>query len=74
MPVIHIREGKVEEELIALIDEDHMISSLVLGAATGEFGPGPLVSALIKQVSGKLRVPITVVPGSLSQADIVAIT
>jgi len=74
MPVIHIREGNVEEELIKLIDEDQSISSLVLGAATGDFGPGPLVSALVNKVSGKLRVPITVVPGSLTQSEISAIT
>jgi len=74
MPVIHIREGNVEEELIALIAEDQSIGCLVLGAATGDYGPGPLVSALVDKVSGKLRVPITVVPGALTQAEIAAIT
>ena len=49
-------------------------NAFLLGAATGDYGPGPLVSALVNKVSGVLRIPVTVVPGSLSQADIAAIT
>ena len=36
MPALYIREGKIREELIKLIDEETAISVLVLGAATGE--------------------------------------
>lgn len=74
MPIVYIREGDIQEELLNLIDEDQTICSLVLGAATGDYGPGPLVSALVNNVSGVLRVPVTVVPGSLSHAEISAIT
>ncbi len=74
-PVIYIREGKITEELITLIDdEDNNISVLVLGAATGPEGPGPLVSDLVGQMAGRLRVPITIVPGSLTDEQIDAIT
>ena len=74
MPIMHIREGDIQEELVTLINEDESICTLVLGAATGDYGPGPLVSALVNQLSGNLRIPITVVPGSLTQAEITAIT
>ena len=73
MPVLYIREGKIREELIKLIDEETAISVLVLGAATGE-GPGPIVTDLIGKMAGRLRIPITVVPGSLSDEQIDAIT
>ncbi len=74
-PVIYIREGKITEELITLIDdEDTEISVLVLGAATGPEGPGPLVSDLVGKMAGRLRVPITIVPGSLTDEEIDAIT
>jgi nucleotide-binding universal stress UspA family protein len=69
-PVLHLREGSRREELLKLLDEDPSISILVLGAGTGPEGPGPLVSHLVGKMSGKLRVPITIVPGSLSDADI----
>jgi nucleotide-binding universal stress UspA family protein len=73
MPILCIREGNRRDELLKLIDEEPSISILVLGAATGAKGPGPLVSALTTKFVGKLRVPITLVPGNLSVEDIDAI-
>lgn len=74
MPIFHVREGLVKDELLKLLDEEPSISILVLGAGTGPKGPGPLVSALAGKLSGKLRVPITIVPGSLTEDDVDAIT
>jgi len=65
MPVLYVREGKVRDELMALLEEEPSISILVLGANTGSRGPGPLVSALTGKMVGKLRVPVTIVPGNL---------
>lgn len=73
MPVVHIREGRRRDELLALIEEEPGISILVLAAGTGPEGPGPLITALVGKMSGKLRVPITIVPGSLTDAQIAAL-
>ncbi|MCK5547357.1 MAG: universal stress protein, partial [Rhodospirillaceae bacterium] len=73
-PTIYIREGNMAEELIDLIDEEKSISLLVLGAAAGDDGPGPLISYFMEKAAGKLRVPITVVPGNLSNEEIDSIT
>lgn len=73
MPILHVREGDRRDELLKLIDEEPSISILVLGAATGAKGPGPLVSALTTKFVGKLRVPVTIVPGHLSIESIDAI-
>ena len=70
IPVLYVREGKVRDELLKLLDEEPSISVLVLGANTGTRGPGPLVSALTGKMIGKLRVPVTIVPGNLSDATI----
>jgi len=74
MPVCFIREGKVHEEVVKLIDEETHISLLVLGAASGSDGPGPLVSYLVEKMAGELRVPVTIVPGNLSDEQIDAIS
>jgi len=74
MPIIHLREGNTAEELIALVDEDKTISLLVLGGATGSDGPGPLVSYFIEKAADKLHVPITVVPGNMTDEEIDNIT
>ena len=70
MPVLYFREGDRREQVMQLIDEEPSISVLVLGAATGPKGPGPLVQALTSKFVGKLRVPVTIVPGNLTADDI----
>lgn len=74
MPVLHVREGKVRDELLKLLDEEPGISVLVLGAGTGPGGPGPLITALTGKYSANLRIPLVIVPGSLSEDAIDAIT
>jgi nucleotide-binding universal stress UspA family protein len=73
-PSIHIREGDGRDELMTLLAEDQSISVLVLGASSSSEGPGPLVSALAGRGAGQLRVPLTIVPGALSEAEIDAIS
>lgn len=70
LPVVHLRDGHRAEELLKLIDEEPGISILVLAAGTGSEGPGPLISQLVGRLSGRLRVPITVVPGALTDEQI----
>jgi len=69
-PVIYVREGNPVEELIKLTEEEPSISILVLGAAVGPKGPGPLISTLAGKHIGRLRVPLTIVPGDLTYKDI----
>jgi len=73
-PVVHMREGDVGEELEKLLGEEESISVLVLAASTDTSGPGPLISYLVGKGSARLRLPVTIVPGSLSDAEIIAIT
>jgi len=73
VPIVHIREGRRRDELVALLEEEPSISILVLAAGTGPEGPGPLVTQLVGKMSGRMRVPITVVPGSLSDEQIAAL-
>jgi len=74
MPVVYIREGRVQDELIALINEDPSISILVLAAGTGQAGPGPLIAYLTGKQAARLRIPITIVPGGLSLEQIDALS
>ena len=57
-----------------IIEEDPHISILVLGAASGPEGPGPLVSSLASQMAGTMRVPVTIVPGTLDNEQIDELT
>lgn len=70
LPVLYVREGVSRDELLGLIDEEPSISVLVLAAGTGPEGPGPLVSALTGRYVNRLRIPVTIVPGNLSDRAI----
>jgi nucleotide-binding universal stress UspA family protein len=74
MPMLYVREGEAPVELLKLIDEEPSISVLVLAADVGPKGPGPLVSSLAGKSIGQLHVPLTIVPGSLAEDEIDAIT
>ena len=70
MPIMYIREGRPLEQILNLIEEDPSVSILVLGADTGPQGPGPLVTALSGKHVAKLRIPLTIVPGNLTEEQI----
>jgi nucleotide-binding universal stress UspA family protein len=74
VPVVYIREGRAQDELVALINEEPSISILVLAAGTGQSGPGPLVSFLTGKLAARLRIPITIVPGGLTAEQIDALS
>jgi nucleotide-binding universal stress UspA family protein len=74
VPVVYIREGRPQDELVALINEEPSISILVLAAGTGQAGPGPLISFLTGKPAARLRIPITIVPGGLTLEQIDALS
>lgn len=73
MPELVIREGRTTEEVRKLIQEDPAISVLVLAAGTSKEGPGPLVSQIAGPASAGYSIPVTVVPGNLSDEAIDAL-
>ena len=70
MPILHIREGQRAEQLVALLQEDQSISLLVLATASGGGNPGPLVTFLLGHLGRRVKVPVTLVPGELTEAEI----
>ena len=68
-----VREGNWSQVILDLIEEDEDIAILVLGAGTGTEGPGPLVTSIAGTGSGGFPIPVTIVPGTLSDADIAAL-
>jgi len=71
-PTLAIREGDRIDAVIEHIKSDPEIGVLVLGAGTEKGGPGPVVQSLIGRRLADLRVPVTIVPGSMTKDDIIA--
>jgi len=73
MPELQIREGRPTDEIRALIKEDRAICILVLAAGTSKEGPGPLVALVAGPAAGAYPIPVTVVPGNLSDEQVDAL-
>ncbi|MEW5704060.1 MAG: universal stress protein [Pseudomonadota bacterium] len=74
VPVLYVREGVRSEELLKVIEGEPGISILVLAASSEPEGPGPIISHLVNKMAGKLRIPITIVPGNLTDDQLRALT
>ena len=68
-----ICEGEALEQILEIIDRDADIAKLVLAASSGAEGPGPLIVLLANEI-GTFPLPVTLVPGHLSDAGIDALS
>ena len=76
LPVLHIREGEIIQELKSLIDEEKNINVLVVAAKVDEKekNPGPIINSLVSKELSNFRIPIMIVPGNFSSEHIALIT
>jgi nucleotide-binding universal stress UspA family protein len=71
-PIFLIERGEPQEAIRKVVGEDPEIKILVLASGDGGRGPGPLVTAMVKQgaaFTGR-KLPVTIVPGELTENDI----
>ena len=73
MPSLVVKQGKLTEEISAVIDADDHLSAIVLGAAS-KGAPGPLVSHFTGERAGALPLVVIIVPGALDEARIDRLT
>jgi Universal stress protein family len=66
----YILSGNRRDAVLQLLKDEPAIVHLVLGAAAHSDDPGPLVSALVGRHGGRMPVPVTVIPGGLSNEAI----
>ena len=68
------RKHKLGKFILDMIDEDPRISILVLAMATGSSGPGPLISALTGRHASRLKIPMALVPGGMTEQELDRVT
>jgi nucleotide-binding universal stress UspA family protein len=72
-PECVIREGQSTEQIFDVIENDVDIAMLVLAAAAGPEGAGPIVTN-IAGIAGSFPIPVVVVPGGLVDDDLDALS
>ena len=70
LPELVIPYGTVTECLAKLLKDDKDISIMVLASGAGKEGPGPLVAMFAGAVQA---IPVTIVPGTFTDAQIDAL-
>lgn len=69
-----IMEGLPNEVICELIEQDEDIAILVLAASMDGEGPGPLIANFTRTMSSHFPIPMTIVPGDLSDEEINALS
>ena len=70
IPEVILREGDIGEEILAQVEADSSIDLLVVGAAAPEDKCFSLITFLAGKLVGHLSIPLVVVPGNLTDAQI----
>jgi nucleotide-binding universal stress UspA family protein len=73
-PTLHLKEGPIGEEILKHVEGDPSVNLLVVGAAPPEARKGSLISWLAGQLAGQLRIPLVVVPGTLTNDELQGLT
>tara|TARA_B100000315_G_scaffold249977_1_gene282022 strand:+ start:353 stop:760 length:408 start_codon:yes stop_codon:yes gene_type:complete len=73
-PVLFVRQGRKIEQILKLIDDEPDINAMVLGCAPEGKGSNDLVHELSNQLTKRLRIPLLIVPGNLTDEQIKSLT
>ena len=68
-PVTYVRQGGCTQQLLKLLTEEKRISVVVLAASSGE---NPLITAVTQAITS-LKVPVTIISGTLKNDEIDAL-
>jgi nucleotide-binding universal stress UspA family protein len=71
MPELNVREGRIGDEILAAVEEDQSINFLVVGAQPPDKKHGELISWLAGHLAGQLHIPLVIVPGNLTDEELV---
>lgn len=69
-PVVIFKEGRIEEEIIKVIEEDNTISMLIVGSATESSPKSKILPPLVSEMGKKIFLPMLIVPGNLTDHQI----
>ncbi|MCH2546028.1 MAG: universal stress protein [Alphaproteobacteria bacterium] len=72
-PTLHLREGKLGEQIIAAVMEDSDVNMLIIGLMPDSPKGTKLVTWLSERMGDELLVPMTIVPGNLTDQQLDAL-
>ena len=73
-PCVLTREGRISDEIVNAVEDDNSINMLILGTSLKSPGREDLLPLLVSQLGNRLLIPMTIVPGNLTEQQIKALT
>ena len=73
-PVLFVQQGRKIAQILKLIDDEPDINAMVLGCAPEGKGSNDLVHELSNELTKRLRIPLLIVPGNLTDEQIKSLT
>jgi hypothetical protein len=70
IPSLYSREGKAVDVIQDILERDPRICALILAASTKSSGPGPLIKHFSGKAGASLKIPLMIIPGTLSKDDV----
>ncbi len=69
MPIVMVREGLIEDEIIAVVEEDPTIKMLVTGVSSESSKKSKIIPPIVSAIGSKLKIPMLIVPGTLTNEE-----
>lgn len=73
-PTYQIREGFLSDEVVKAIEEDGTVNMLILGKAPESGSKSDFIAVLSAELVSKIMIPMLIVPGDLTDAQIEDLT
>lgn len=67
MPIVMVREGLIEDEIIAVVGEDPTIQMLIAGVSSESSKKSKIIPPLVSALGRKLLIPMLIVPGNITR-------
>ena len=68
-PIVMVREGLIEDEIIAVVEENPTIRMLIAGVSSESSKKSKIIPPLVSVISTKLLIPMLIVPGTMTNQD-----
>lgn len=66
-PIVMVREGFIEDEIIAVIEEDRSIKMLITGVSKESSKKSKIIPPLVSALGSKLGIPMLIVPEAITK-------
>ena len=74
VPIVLLKEGQIEDEIIEVVGGDETVNMMLVGAAPDGANKSKILPPLVSSLGTKFAIPMMIVPGNLSEDKVKILT